>query len=666
MKLVVAISLILLHPFILYAQTNHADSLRRQIRVAPNDTMRMLTYIQLGNYYSQRQFDSAIYAFDHALPYAKQLRLKLWEAYIQRHKGEILKYKRDYPASWKSLSSGLKIAEDPDSEAHGWTQGAASEDANHSFRLDILTGIHIAFSTLYEVTGDTAKQKTELFKARKIAEETNNPLSLSQINLNLGRICLERNNLDSALWYIQRSIDIQEQNGTKFLFGYSLRIMGQIYSKKLDKATAKRYFRDAIRSSKELDNSASLIRAYNELAILLRDEGDIDSSLYYVTESQMIAERVGSSQLLLDVYSIISSIYKHLREPDSTLKYQELVMAKKDSLNETENLKRYLNISFEEQQQLQQLETDRINFRNRVRSYTMLAGITVLLILSIILYRNFRHKQRAEAKIEKAYKELIATQQQMIQQEKMASLGSLTAGIAHEIQNPLNFVNNFSEVNKELIADLREATSRNDQEQVSTILNSLLDNEDKVIHHGKRADAIVKSMLQHSRISSGQKKLTGINGLCDEYVRLAYHGFRARDKAFNVRIETNLDSTVPKLSIVPQDIGRVILNLITNAFQAVNEKTKSQSHGYEPLVTVSTRNLGDKVEISIRDNGNGIPDSIKDKIFQPFFTTKPTGQGTGLGLSLSYDIVKAHGGTIEVKSKPEEGTEFLVLLPIIV
>jgi signal transduction histidine kinase len=304
----------------------------------------------------------------------------------------------------------------------------------------------------------------------------------------------------------------------------------------------------------------------------------------------------------------------------------------------------------------------------------MLAGIGVLLLLAIIFYRNIRQKHKAKLKIEQAYDNLKATQQQLIQSEKMASLGELTAGIAHEIQNPLNFVNNFSDVNKELADELEQEIDKGNYVDAKSIAKDIKDNEEKISHHGKRADAIVKGMLQHSRSSSGQKEPTDINALADEYLRLAYHGLRAKDKSVNVITKTDFDSSIGKVNIIPQEIGRVMLNLINNAFYAVDEKRKHNLNGYDPIVTVSTRSvkpppagggLGAKVEIKVEDNGNGIPQNALDKIFQPFFTTKPTGQGTGLGLSLAYDIVKkGHGGELKVETKVGEGSIFIIQIPV--
>ncbi len=319
-------------------------------------------------------------------------------------------------------------------------------------------------------------------------------------------------------------------------------------------------------------------------------------------------------------------------------------------------------------------------------AYTLYGLLVVGSIWAFIYYRSrnlLRQKKLLEKEVVARTAEVVhqkeelqitledlkATQAQLIQSEKMASLGELTAGIAHEIQNPLNFVNNFSEVNSELIEELKseklKVKDKRDEQLENELLNDIAENEKKINHHGKRADAIVKGMLQHSQSSTGQKELVDINKLADEYLRLSYHGFRSKDKSFNATLKTDLDETIGNINIIPQDIGRVLLNLYNNAFYAVAEKKKVVGDSYEPIVSVSTKKAGDKFLISVIDNGNGIPQKIVDKIFQPFFTTKPTGQGTGLGLSLSYDIVKAHGGEIKVQTKEGEGSEFIIQLPFV-
>jgi signal transduction histidine kinase len=266
--------------------------------------------------------------------------------------------------------------------------------------------------------------------------------------------------------------------------------------------------------------------------------------------------------------------------------------------------------------------------------------------------------------LDKAFKALKSTQTQLIQSEKIASLGELTAGIAHEIQNPLNFINNFSDVNTELIDEMQLEIEKGDLKEIKAIALDIQENEKKINMHGKRADSIVKGMLQHSRVSSGKKELTDINKLTDEYLRLSYHGLRAKDKSFNSDSTTHFDPNLQKINVVPQDIGRVLLNIFNNAFYAVNEKQKTAGEDYRPEVTITTAMEDQHIVISVKDNGDGIPDAIKDKIMQPFFTTKPTGEGTGLGLSLSYDIVvKGHGGSINVRSMPNEGAELIISLP---
>ena len=318
-------------------------------------------------------------------------------------------------------------------------------------------------------------------------------------------------------------------------------------------------------------------------------------------------------------------------------------------------------------------------------AYTLFTLLGIVILRAYIVYRSRRLKKENRileekvalrtSQLQKSLEDLKATQTQLIQSEKMASLGELTAGIAHEIQNPLNFVNNFSEINTELADEIKEELDKtnlspSEKLPIEKLADDIKSNQEKINFHGKRADAIVKGMLQHSRSSNGQKELTDINALADEYLRLAYHGLRAKDKTFNATMKTEFDEAVGKMEIVPQDIGRVILNLITNGFYAVTEKRKQIGEGlptgqagYEPTVTVSTKKGGGKVIISVKDNGNGIPKKVLDKIFQPFFTTKPSGVGTGLGLSLSYDIIKAHGGELKVDTKEGEGAEFTVLLP---
>jgi len=312
--------------------------------------------------------------------------------------------------------------------------------------------------------------------------------------------------------------------------------------------------------------------------------------------------------------------------------------------------------------------------RIRKLQYFVIGGLALIVIavlwIAVAQWSHNKQKQKAnlllqrqKSKVESTLLDLQATQAQLIQSEKMASLGELTAGIAHEIQNPLNFINNFSDVNRELIEEAGVEMDQGNMSQAKSILHHVKENEDKINHHGKRADSIVKGMLQHSRTSNGVKLPTDINKLADEYLRLAYHGLRAKDKTFNAVLTTDFDEQIGSASVIPQDIGRVMLNLINNAFYAVDEKSKQALNTYQPTVSLITKRIDNKVEITVSDNGNGISQKVLDKIFQPFFTTKPTGQGTGLGLSLSYDIIKAHGGELKVKTNEGQGSAFTVVLP---
>ncbi len=368
-------------------------------------------------------------------------------------------------------------------------------------------------------------------------------------------------------------------------------------------------------------------------------------------------------------YKLLGEVYDKMGDAENSKRSYKAFIYLQDSLLADQN--NYSALSFEAEQEMteKQLSISQLRNENKISSLTRnfsFGIIALVLLLSGVVYYRYKSKQKANKVLETTLTNLKSTQTQLIQSEKMASLGELTAGIAHEIQNPLNFVNNFSEVNTELIEELVEEVDKGNTEEVKAIAKDIKENEKKINHHGKRADAIVKGMLQHSRSSTDKKELTDINALADEYLRLSYHGLRAKDKSFNATIKTDFDSSIDEININPQDIGRVILNLLTNAFYVVNEKkTLRQAQGdthYEPTVSIETKKINNKVEIKVKDNGMGISQKVLDKIFQPFFTTKPTGQGTGLGLSLSYDIIKAHGGELKVETKEGEGTTFIIQL----
>jgi len=427
------------------------------------------------------------------------------------------------------------------------------------------------------------------------------------------------------------------------------------------------------------------------LADYFKKVGMADSSLYFAKLCFTISKKNSYMDYLSQSSVLIGDYYNKKHNADSAFHYIQIGFEAFKSLHTDEDAKQLQNILFAEQQreqdvaQAKKAATDQ--YRNRLNTYSLIGGLLILSVLAFGLWRRNIYRQKSfallqkqkqetddqKSKVEKTLDELRNTQSQLIQSEKMASLGELTAGIAHEIQNPLNFVNNFSEVNTELIDELKNELATGNQQLAIEIADDIKSNEQKINHHGKRAGDIVKGMLQHSRSSTGIKEPTDINALADEYLRLSYHGLRAKDKKFNAEIKTDFDESIGKINIIPQDIGRVLLNLYNNAFyacaersrSAVNEQNAQKLNLYQPTVSVSTKKSGNSVLITVSDNGNGIPQKIVDKIFQPFFTTKPTGQGTGLGLSLSYDIVKAHGGEINVETKEGEESEFIIQLPIV-
>jgi signal transduction histidine kinase len=484
----------------------------------------------------------------------------------------------------------------------------------------------------------------------------------------LGTCFYDAGKYDSALRYLNKIDPFLKLDGKYWPF--PPQYLGKIYAKKGNYKMALLHYKRAMNFAEEGHFSKDLCDAYFGIAEAFNRSGITDSALFYARKSLTLANELSLPRQSLDASTLLSSIYESNGFIDSAFTYQKISIALRDSLFNKEKIKQVQNYIFNEKLRQQEVIEEQAAFRSKIKIYSLAAGLFVMLLIAAILLRNNKHKQKLNSvlrtqkeEIQNTLSELKSTQAQLIQSEKMASLGELTAGIAHEIQNPLNFVNNFSEVNVELAEELKQQISKGNLEDVKTIADDIIINEQKINEHGKRADSIVKGMLQHSRTNTGQKQLTDINKLTDEYLRLAYHGLRAKDKNFNADIKAEFDDSIGKINIVPQDIGRVILNLISNAFYAVSEKQKQNISGYEPIVTVSTKKLAGKVEIKVSDNGNGIPKKIVDKIFQPFFTTKPTGEGTGLGLSLSYDIIKAHGGEIKVETRGGEGSEFIIQLP---
>ncbi|NNV54810.1 tetratricopeptide repeat-containing sensor histidine kinase [Limnovirga soli] len=518
------------------------------------------------------------------------------------------------------------------------------------------------------------------FKALKIQEKIGDKASIARSYNNIAVIYIYQKNYTEALKSQLTCLKITQEIGDKGGIAEAYFNIGVIYGDKENYEEALKNYVNALKLQKELGNKAGMTEAYIEIGNVYTKQKKSATALDYLSKGLALAKEIGNIAHIQNAYKNLVVLDSTLHNFEQALEHYKLYITYHDSLYNEENTKKIvqsqMQFEFDKKEAVTKADQDKKDAdaqRIKNQQYFAIAalGIIVLavIIIAIIQYKSNQHKRKAnlllqeeKLKVESTLSELKAMQAQLIQQEKMASLGELTAGIAHEIQNPLNFVNNFSELNKELIADLKDEIVKGNMEEVKSIADDIDLNSEKINHHGKRAEAIVKGMLQHSRQMTGTKELTNINGLADEYLRLSYHGLRAKDKNFNAEIITHFDETLGSIQIIPQDIGRVLLNLYNNAFYAVAEKKKQQRESFIPTVSVSTKKAGDKVEIRVSDNGNGIPQKIVDKIFQPFFTTKPTGQGTGLGLSLSYDIIKAHGGELKVDTIEGEETTFIITL----
>jgi signal transduction histidine kinase len=663
------IVLLLLLPVLSGAQQNLPDSLRKIFLSSTDDSVRYKAAIHLYDYYEELDRENAFNYAEQSVLISRKNNKKLNEAYsLTRKAYQELNLGR-FAEALHSLLDAFSISEKEANEKYFWEIDPLRSESRK--RLFALSCTHHIFALLMRRTLNREQAMVHFKEAKRIAVEINSPARSVLGSLNIGRIYIEYHKFDSALIHENEAEKIARSSRREKYLSTVLYLKGIILMQNEDTARALYHFYESIRSGIEQNNMDGLTGGYHQMATYHVAKHNKDSGLYYATKKLETLKKLRAFSLVEDhlgiAYEGLYHVYRLRNQFDSAFKYLALAYKAGDSINQSRinSLAEFQKLTLNEQQRMQNIEKERVVYQNKIRTYFLLAGIGVLLLLAIIFYRNNRQKQKAKLKIEQAYDNLKATQQQLIQSEKMASLGELTAGIAHEIQNPLNFVNNFSEVNTELIDELEQEANKGNLDEIKVIVKDIKENEQKINHHGKRADAIVKGMLQHSRSSSGVKEPTDINALADEYLRLAYHGLRAKDNSFNATIKTDFDKTIGNISIIPQDIGRVILNLLTNAFYAVNEKKKLNISGYEPAVSIITKKVADKILISVRDNGNGIPQKVLDKIFQPFFTTKPTGQGTGLGLSLSYDIItKGHGGDLLTNTKLGEFAEFVIQLPI--
>ena len=612
-----------------------ADSLRSRIDRADNDTTKAWNMILLYWAIEGVQSDSAMAIAKQAYEFSKSKQLKFMEVYALMAIGYNQKNTGDYAESLKTYLQAFEIL-----GYSSFHESNSLPDADGSvLDRDILheyaeTQRHMGF--LLGRVGNRTEELNKYRTALKIHEALKDERLVANTTNNIAEVYLATNLPDSAILFAEKSLGHYEKQNVPFYvktyLGHIYNIIGEsnLLMKKYD--LAEDALLKAEKANIKYKNLRILIQTYLLRAEIFNQKQEFDSSLNYAHKARLTAEEVGLKSFIAQTYSVLANAYRTLNKQDSGYYYLKQAAPLVDSLNKIEknNLIRYQNILFTENQNLQKIEQEKTANQNRIRIISLLGTLGFILLVALLLYRNNRQKQKSNRVLETTLTNLKSAQSQLIQSE----------GIAHEIQNPLNFVNNFSEVNKELAVELEEEIDKGNYSDAKAIAKDIRDNEEKINHHGNRAAAIVKGMLQHSSSSSGVKEPTNINALADEYLRLAYHGLRAKDKSFNATMKTDFDESIRDINIIPQDIGRVILNLITNAFYVIDEKKKQQLAGYEPTVEVSTRKESNKVLISVKDNGNGIPQKILDKIFQPFFTTKPTGQGTGLGLSLSYDIVK--------------------------
>ncbi len=657
MSKIITLFLFSLGSSIAFAQDFNKDSLKHELVSAKIDTVKVMLFSELAKAYVFYKPDSAFYYAEKGLEMAREKNDQNGEA-----------------TNMFWLAVYFRLTGSPATAMQLATKALSIFEARHNTKEAILCNQMIAWTAMDNQ--DYTRALDFLFRSVKLAEQNSN-YRLYYSYGTIAQIYLEFDKIDSALIYAERAYTVLDEKR-----GFPMKVLAAVHERLNQDSLALKFYHKAI-SQYSIDDRIGQSETYSGIAKLFYKIGHLDSAAYYASKAYAISVDNGFLLNIINVSKLLTLVYEAKHMSDSTLKYMKVTIDMNDSLFSQTKIRQFQSQVFNEQLQQRERESDTIRYQTKIRTYVFIVLLATFMLVAIVLYRNNKSKQRVNAmlqqqkeQVEVTLIELKSTQSQLIQSEKMASLGELTAGIAHEIQNPLNFVNNFSEVSNELIDEMKVEQAAGNLSLATEIADDVKRNLEKINHHGKRAADIVKGMLQHSRNSSGVKEPTDINALCDEYLRLSYHGLRAKDKSFNAKFETDFDASLPKINVVPQDIGRVVLNLINNAFYAVNERLRQAQpdSNYEPTVIVSTvRSLspgrgmsegqGEGILISVKDNGNGIPQNIVDKIFQPFFTTKPTGQGTGLGLSLSYDIItKAHGGTIEVKST-ENGSEFIVKLP---
>ena len=661
---------------ITFSQAKIIDSLKKKYESA-DEKNKILILADMAYYYRLVHIDSAMMMAQAALKMASSIGFDQGKANALSSIGSVYRIHGDMQNAMYYHFEALRVAQKFgfDTEIAKATLGIGTDYFDLK-ELDLSIQNMRAAANIYDKLGNQERYNTTL--------------------ANIGEVYLKLKQLDSAVFYLKKPFAYSDAIQTSAILPFSYSRLGHTYLLLKNYDSAYISIHKAIELGKKGSNTRVICYSYQVLADYFDAVNKKDSAIYFADQAFKLATTNNFNWDVLESSNTLARLYEG-KDLNLAHYYTKYYKALSDSLTGIDRINALQRKIIQEQELIRKKDAESLATINRLKQNSLLTGLGVLGVIGFLLYRNNIQKEKANNKLNKAYAELKTTQAQLIHSEKMASLGELTAGIAHEIQNPLNFVNNFSSINNELINEAHEELAISNNElalgniqsakdkmlEASELLNDVKINSEKINHHGNRASSIVKGMLEHSRKSSGVKEPTDINKLCDEFVRLSYHGLRAKDKNFNCDFKLDLDPDLPLVNVVSQDIGRVLLNIINNAFQATDNRAglsaipPKDQHGlsdiqndYKPLVSISTKYVASSrpeasgCEIIISDNGPGIPDSIKDKIFQPFFTTKPTGQGTGLGLSLAYDIVKAHGGEIKLNTNENKGSEFIIILPI--